>query len=150
MSDPDANSGDTLQDTYSGWRGAAESLLKPLTALMAPNKAHLPLLGQASNHGPVADQLESFARPCLLAAHWLQAEPAPRETVSRHEVEEWFRRGLLLGTDPASPEYWGPTANHHQHTVEMAALTLALQMAPRPALGAAFGKGTAASGGLAC
>jgi hypothetical protein len=129
MSEPAATTGKTLRDDYASWRDAAESLLKPLAALMAPNKASLPLLGQASNHGPIADRLESFARPCLLAAHWLQAEPGPHETVSRTAVAQWFRRGLLLGTDPASPEYWGPTANHHQHTVEMAALTLALQIA---------------------
>jgi hypothetical protein len=123
----------TLRDDYPSWRDAAESLLKPLAVLMAPNKADLPLRGQASNHGAAADRLESFARPCLLAAHWLQTEPGGRETLSRREIAEWFRRGLLLGTDPSSAEYWGPTANHHQHTVEMAALTLAFQIA-RPQL----------------
>lgn len=116
-------------DSYSMWRNAVQSLLQPLVALMRPGKADLPLLGQASNHGPQADRLESFARPCLLAAHWLASEPARNETLSRAEVAEWFRRGLVIGTNPESPEYWGPTANHHQHTVEMAALTLAFQMA---------------------
>jgi hypothetical protein len=129
MSERAPSTGKGLCDDYASWRSAAESLLKPLTALMAPNRAGLPLRGQASNHGPVADRLESFARPCLLAAHWLQAEPGSDETVSRKEIAAWFRRGLLLGSDPSSAEYWGPTANHHQHTVEMAALTLALQIA---------------------
>src|ERR1017187_9527440 len=99
MSQPASISGRSLRDDYPSWRDSAESLLKPLTALMAPNKAELPLRGQASNHGPVADRLESFARPCLLAAHWLQTEPGPHEIVSRKEVAEWFRRGLLLGSD---------------------------------------------------
>jgi sugar phosphate isomerase/epimerase len=120
-------------DPYGWWRGAAESLLRPLAVLMLPDKADLPLRGQASNHGRQADRLESFARPCLLAAHWLASEPAPEENLSRKEIAEWFRRGLVIGTDPASPEFWGPTANHHQHTVEMAGLTLALQIA-RPDL----------------
>jgi hypothetical protein len=133
MSETASKSGQTLRDDYASWRGAAESLLKPLTALMAPDKADLPLRGQASNHGLVADRLESFARPCLLAAHWLQTEPGAGETVSRKDMAQWFRRGLVLGTDPSSREYWGPTANHHQHTVEMAALTLAFQIA-RPQL----------------
>ncbi|MDW8308897.1 MAG: DUF2264 domain-containing protein [Verrucomicrobiales bacterium] len=114
---------------YAWWRAQAEALLQPLAALMRPGKADLPLSGPASNHGAQADRLESFARPCLLAAHWLASEPAPREKLSRAEIAEWFRRGLVLGTDPRSAEYWGPTANHHQHTVEMAALTLALQIA---------------------
>lgn len=116
-------------DAYDWWRSAAESLLQPLVALMQPGKADLPLRGQASNHGAQADRLESFARPCLLAAHWLASEPGPAEKLSRAQVAEWFRRGLVIGTDPKSPEYWGATANHHQHTVEMAALTLALQIA---------------------
>jgi hypothetical protein len=107
----------------------AENLLVPLATLMKPDKAGLLLRGQASNHGAQADRLESFARPCLLAAHWLVSEPGLDEKLSRDEVAAWFRHGLVLGTDPSSPESWGPTANHHQHTVEMAALTLALQIA---------------------
>jgi len=125
--------------SYAGWRHSAESLLRPLAALMQPGKADLPLLGQASNHGAQADRLESFARPCLLAAHWLASEPGAGEELSRDEIADWFRRGLVIGTDPANPEYWGPTANHHQHTVEMAALTLALQAA-RPVLWEPFSK----------
>ena len=114
---------------YAWWRSVAENLLVPLATLMKPDKAGLLLRGQASNHGAQADRLESFARPCLLAAHWLVSEPGLDEKLSRDEVAAWFRHGLVLGTDPSSPESWGPTANHHQHTVEMAALTMALQIA---------------------
>jgi hypothetical protein len=114
---------------YAWWRSAAENLLQPLAGLMQPGRADLPLIGQASNHGAQADRLESYARPCLLAAHWLASEPGKPEKLSRTRIAEWFQRGLVLGTDPSSQQYWGPTANHHQHTVEMAALTLALQMA---------------------
>jgi hypothetical protein len=96
---------------------------------MQSGKADLPIIGQPSNHGVQADRLESYARPCLLAAHWLASEPGESETLSRTKIAECFQRALILGTDPSSPEYWGPTANHHQHTVEMAALTLALQAA---------------------
>ena len=123
----------TPRGDYAWWRSAAGNLLAPLAALMQPGKADLPLHGQASNHGTQADRLESFARPCLLAAHWLASERGAAETLSRDDIAAWFRRGLVIGTNPSRPEYWGPTANHHQHTVEMAALTLALQMA-RPSL----------------
>ncbi len=130
---PSAVVNSSQDGTYDWWRSAAENLLVPLAALMKPGKADLPLRGQASNHGAQADRLESFARPCLLASHWLVSEPSATEKLSRDEVAAWFRRGLVTGTDPSSPESWGPTANHHQHTVEMAALTLALQIA-RPSL----------------
>ena len=134
-SPPSTPSKAILRDTsvarcaYDAWRDAAESLLQPLAALMRPGKADLPINGRGSNHGAQADRLESFARPCLLAAHWLASRPGDSENLSREIVASWFREGLVAGTDPSSKEYWGPTANHHQHTVEMAALTLALQAA---------------------
>lgn len=70
---------------------------------------------------------ESFLMP--LAA---LMQPGTTEKLSRGEIAAWFRCGLVVGTDPSSPGTWGPTANHHQHTVEMTALTLALQMARGP------------------
>ncbi len=118
-----------LPAAYRFWTGAAERLLRPLAALMEDGRADLAIEGQASNHGPAADRLESFARPCLWASHWLAACPDGAETLSRADVAAWFRRGLVLGTDPAGPQYWGPTANFHQHTVEMGALVLALEKA---------------------
>ena len=125
-----------------GGKAPPSSLLKPLAALMAPGKADLPLKGQASNHGAQADRLESFARPCLLAAHWLASEPSPREDLSRRDLAQWFRQGLVIGTDPSSPEYWGPTANHHQHTVEMACADTCPADRPLAALGAAVNERT--------
>ncbi len=119
---------------YFDWLRVAEEGLRPLSKLMKPGKADLPIIGKTSSHGPQADRLESFSRPCLWAAHWLQATPttfpatAP-ESLSRKTIADWFRQALLLGTDPSSPEYWGPTEDHHQHTVEMAALVLALEIA---------------------
>lgn len=119
---------------YFDWLRVAEEGLRPLAALMQPGKADLPILGKASSHGPQADRLESFSRPCLWAAHWLQATPttfpsSPPESLSRKSIAGWFRQGLLAGTNPSSPEFWGPTADHHQHSVEMAALVLSLEIA---------------------
>jgi hypothetical protein len=119
---------------YFDWLRVAEEGLRPLSKLMKPGKADLPIIGKTSSHGPQADRLESFSRPCLWAAHWLQATPttfpatAP-QSLSRKTIADWFRQALLLGTDPSSSESWGPTEDHHQHTVEMAALVLALEIA---------------------
>jgi len=120
----------TLPQSYCWWRQSAADLLRPLVALMEPGRADLPISGQPSDHDVAADRVESFARPCLLAGHWLQADPSGEESgLSRDSVSAWFREGLVAGTDPKSRHYWGPTANYHQHTVEMAALVLALEMA---------------------
>jgi hypothetical protein len=117
---------------HQAWLRIAEEGLRPLAALMQPGKAELPLIGKASNHGAQADRLESFARPCLWAAHWLQCEDkntANPDSLSREKIAAWFRRGLVHGTDPGDPQYWGPTGDHHQHNVEMAALVLSLDIA---------------------
>jgi hypothetical protein len=74
---------------YAWWRSAAENLLAPLAALMQPDKADLPLRGQASNHGAQADRLECFARPCLLAAHWLASERDATEKLFRSQIAAW-------------------------------------------------------------
>ena len=117
---------------HQAWLRIAEEGLRPLAALMQPGKAELPLLGKASNHGEQADRLESFARPCLWAAHWLQCDAkttADPDSLSREKIAAWFRRGLVHGTDADDPQYWGPTDDHHQHSVEMAALVLSLDIA---------------------
>lgn len=113
---------------HHDWLRIAEEGTLALSELMQPGKADLPIIGKASSHGAQADRLESFARPCLWAAHWLQCEDAKKES-GREDIAEWFRRGLLHGTNPDDPEYWGPTADHHQHTVEMSVLTLSLDIA---------------------
>ncbi len=122
-----------LPTAYRRWVDAAEGFVAPLARLMQPGLASLPLEGRPSFQAGQPDLVESFSRPCLCAAHWLQLAapdvPAEDGRLSRHAVADWLRQGLLLGTDPTGPAYWGPTTNHHQHTCEIAALTLALQMA---------------------
>ncbi|MDQ5977138.1 MAG: hypothetical protein QG602_110 [Verrucomicrobiota bacterium] len=120
-----------LPAAYRHWQDAARRLLEPLAALMAPGRADLPIAGQPSDHDAQADRLESFARPLVLAAFWLQSAPRPEDAALREQVAAWFRAGLALGTDPASPQYWGPDASYHQHHVEMGLMAIALQLAPR-------------------
>jgi hypothetical protein len=118
--------------TYAEWEAAASGLLRPLVALMGSGTACLPISGAASTSGAAADRLESFARPMLLAAHWLAAEPAEGTLhggPSRESVAEWFCRALVCGTNPRSAEYWGPSVNAHQNAVEVCVMALALEIA---------------------
>lgn len=117
-------------DSYRHWQDAARRLLEPLADLMHPGRADLAIAGPASDHDAQADRLESFARPLLLAAHWLQSAPRREDAAFRQRLGEWFRHGLIAGTDPTSPAYWGPDANYHQHHVEIGLLAIALQIAP--------------------
>jgi hypothetical protein len=115
---------------YRHWQLQALRLLEPLAALMTPGRACLPIEGPASDHDAQADRLESFARPLLLAAYFLQSERHPDDNALRARIVAWFCEGLVAGTDPRSPEYWGPDASYHQHHVEMGLLSIALQIAP--------------------
>jgi hypothetical protein len=119
----------TEQTTYGQSLLVAEKLLAPLVERMHRGAASIPLEGPASDHSEIADVLESFARPCLLAAHWLAAQGGETQGFTREQVARWFREGLVAGTDPAAATYWGPVTNYHQHSVEMGALVLALEIA---------------------
>ena len=117
--------------SYRHWQRAARRLLEPLAALMEPGRADLSLNGPASDHDRAADRLESFARPLLLAAFFLQSEAQPEDQPLRAKLAHWFRAGLLAGCDPESPQSWGPDASYHQHHVEMGLMAIALQLAER-------------------
>jgi hypothetical protein len=114
---------------YRHWQNSARRLLEPLAALMQTGRADLPIAGAPSDHDAQADRLESYARPATLAAFWLQSAPHPDDAALRAKISAWFRQALALGTDPASPQYWGPDASYHQHHVEMGLLAIALQLA---------------------
>lgn len=119
-----------LPAPYRHWQNSARRLLEPLAALMRPGHADLPLAGAPSDHDKQADRLESFARPLTLAAFWLQSSAHAEDAPLRTQITTWFRAGLLIGTDPASPHTWGPDASYHQHHVEMGLTAIALQVAP--------------------
>jgi hypothetical protein len=117
---------------YEHYKDCARRLLVPLAQLMEPGRADLPIAGPASDHDAQADRLESFARPMLLAAFWLQAvdrDETGKGDPLREQLATWFRAGLVSGSDPRSPHYWGPDANYHQHHVEMGLMAISLQFA---------------------
>lgn len=130
-----ASSDDVAPAAYRHWQAQARALLEPLAKLFVPGKASLPIHGPASANGANSDRLESFARPLLLAAHYLQSAPeiggdAARFAALREQIGGWFREGLVAGAAESGPEAWGPDANYHQIHVEMGLLCLALQIAP--------------------
>lgn len=125
--------GEGLPASYKEFERKAEELVAPLVPLMEEGKSTLPIEGPASDHGKMADELESVARPGLLLSLWLQMEPLPESEreyeFSREEVASWYREALVMGTDREHPEYWGELMNYHQHGVEMAIMTMSLTLA---------------------
>jgi len=102
-----------------------------LLPLLTEGKAEIAINAVSSDHGRNADRLESVARPLDLFAQWrhsLDKYSTIEDRKLADPMEHWFRRALLEGTDPDSSEYWGSSANFHQHSVEMGLLVIGLEI----------------------
>ncbi|HVU24792.1 MAG TPA: DUF2264 domain-containing protein [Opitutus sp.] len=130
-----APAADDAPAPYRHWQAQARRLLEPIARLFVPGRASLDIHGRASANGAPSDRLESYARPLLLAAHYLQSTPETGAAAApaaefRERVARWFREGLVAGSTVGGSQFWGPDANYHQLHVEMGLLCLALQIAP--------------------
>ena len=99
-------------------------LYEPLLAHQSVLGARVRLGSYQAAFAPRVAELEGFARPLYGIVPL---------TVGGGEFPHWSRlvSGLIAGTDPASPEYWGPVgASPDQRMVEQAAIGLALAFCP--------------------
>ena len=94
-------------------------LLEPVTARFTTGYAGVRLGEFAAHYGERTAQLEAFSRMLWgLAPLWSQG--------GGQELLPLFRQGLVNGTDPAHPGYWGPVRDCDQKLVEMAAIAATL------------------------
>ena len=105
------------KSTYDreAFAAAMAGILDPLKPLYTPHKAGLQIgeTGVTYNRGTI--RMEGFSRPLwALAPFWMGGGEA-------REFEEIYRKGLVSGTDPEDPEYWGDPSDCDQRFVEMAA-----------------------------
>ena len=110
------------------WDESFKRLWAPLTRSASPHKARQYIPGPRSHHGQVADELEGFTRSFIMAAPWLSTSAADGYELDgeQYDVAGFYRAGILAGTDPANPEYWGAPVDYAQHLVEMASLAWGL------------------------
>jgi hypothetical protein len=101
---------------------AVRDLVAPLERFRSPGGARVRLAGGGASYDQVAAELETFSRPLWglvpLAAGGAEVDWEP------------YRRGLVAGTDPRHPEYWGRAGDRDQRLVEMAAIAFALCLVP--------------------
>ena len=114
--------------TRTHWDEAFRRLWAPLTLSASPNKARQYISGPRSHHGQLADELEGFTRSFIMAASWLSTSAADGFDLAGEyfDVAGFYRAGILAGTDPSNPEYWGDPVDFAQHLVEMASLSWGL------------------------
>lgn len=102
---------------------AVRALFAPLKPYFSPGAARVRLGATGAHYDDHAAALEGFARPL-----WGLVPLA----AGGGDFADWdlYRRGLANGSDPQHPEYWGEPEGRNQRLVEMAAIGLALALAP--------------------
>ncbi|KAF4974595.1 hypothetical protein FZEAL_8522 [Fusarium zealandicum] len=108
---------------------AAESLLRPLSQYMSPGRGRVKIPHATGTHfDETAAQLEGFARPLWVIGALLMGRSTNTEL-----IQPWLD-GFDSGTDPESPDYWGPIQSFDQRMVEAEMVSFSLLAAPRELL----------------
>jgi hypothetical protein len=95
----------------------------------APAKSMATFPGLPSKNGSVADGMEGFARSAPLWGAWVSSgRPAvvTLPTGDSVDLNDTFKQGVLSGTNPNSPGYWGHIGDFDQRIVEASDVTLGL------------------------
>jgi hypothetical protein len=115
---------------------AATVLIKPLEQYKSPGGARIKIAtATGAGFSETASQLEGFARPLWVVADLLSLNSTDLKCqnmgfdFSSLGLESWIQ-GLVTGTDPQSPEYWGHLSNFDQRMVEMESIAYALLSSP--------------------
>lgn len=110
--------------TKQDFTALAMRFLSPLLPLYSPGGALLHLGDTGATYPQRTIGMEAFSRPLwALAPLWAGGGRADA-------FLPIYQRGLVNGTDPDSPEYWGDPNDYDQLFVEMAALACAILETP--------------------
>lgn len=106
-------------DSYEGIKDVVKQLIDNLRPFYQRRKGRL----EIGNHGTVyqeeTQQIEGYLRVLWgLGPYLTQSDDAA--------LNRLYVSGIVAGTDPDSPDYWGDVSDYDQLLVEMASLALAL------------------------
>lgn len=102
---------------------ALRQLVNPLKPLYEQGGSRLPIKGSLAGYGESIAGLEGFSR--ILWGVVPDLAGGGTDDLWRNCL-----RGILTGTDPEHPHYWGDAQDYDQRLVEMAVLGMALAMIP--------------------
>ena len=120
------------QPSLAAYSDLARYFVTGFTHRRSPRGAFARYAGWPSLNGRHCDRMEGFTRVLPLVAAWLHGgRPARLALACGTEVDlaDLVREGILAGTDPASPEYWGDIEDRDQRLVEAADVALGLWLA---------------------
>ena len=124
-----ANPMQTRQDAVT----ALLDLIRPLKSFYSPGDALLKVGNTAAHYGEKDARMEGWARILWGLGPLFGGDNTTLPAEQQAEIAAWvdlYRMGLIHGTDPSHPEYWGDIFDYDQKMVETAALDLALCLAP--------------------
>ncbi|KAL1959223.1 hypothetical protein VTO42DRAFT_2728 [Malbranchea cinnamomea] len=110
--------------TRSDLQQACIALLDPLCSHFTPGCSRVKIGSSTTRFDEGAAQFEGFARPLWGLASLVAGG------VDYAEAQRW-RTGLINGTDPQHPEYWGDIEDLDQRMVEMCPIGYSLAVAPK-------------------
>ena len=102
------------------FKQAFELIMQPVLPFYDENKkGRLKLGTSGAVYSEDIQQIEAFLRPLWGFGPYLTSYQFP-------ELESHYLAGIIAGTDPTSPDYWGETHDYDQRLVEMASLATTL------------------------
>ncbi|KAE8147282.1 hypothetical protein BDV25DRAFT_169244 [Aspergillus avenaceus] len=104
-------------------QNACISLLNPLLPHFSAHNTRIRIGSSTTRFDEDAAQIEGYARPLWGLAALLAGGAS-------YEAARLWREGLIHGTDPSHPEYWGALDDLDQRMVEMCPIGFALAVAP--------------------
>ena len=113
-----------MDNERTQWAARMLALLEPLQSRLTPGGSGFALGATAAHYETATIPMEAFSRPLwALVPFWAGGG---------HDAawEEIYRRGLVSGTTPGGPGYWGSCRDLDQKFVEMAAIAYGLLLAP--------------------
>ena len=111
-------------------------LVQGFETYRSPGGASAAYPGLPSKNGSLVDGLEGFSRIAPLLGGWVRSGRSSRVATADGKTVDLcagFRRGLALGTDPRSAEYWGDIRDNDERIVEASDVALALWLFREPA-----------------
>ena len=100
-------------------------MVRPLESLFSDGKANVNFGFTGVHYGNKAAGIEGFSRLVWGLGPLFAGRQSDYLENQRSEIEKWYhivRTGLLNGTNPQHPEFWGALKDYSQVMVEMAAL----------------------------
>lgn len=109
-------------DTYDDIQNSLKALIRPLKSFYQERPGHLKLGTHGTVYKEDTRQVEAYLRILWGIGPLLTQADAP-------DLQELYLNGIVAGTNPNNPNYWGEVTDYDQLLVEMASLATTFMLA---------------------